>query len=210
VEPGLNARVSRRNVLLLGMTAPWQSALHRVSLVPLYTDKWKTVSPVFINAVIAALKRTYTVTTSISEPECYEGRDEAVALLDFLSKRRVINGQPPECKGRAMGIMSGPIRARVDGSSSLRNVCGFAYTPNDEDEYPAVTVITNHEFNTLPEEHAAYHLGIVAIHELGHNFGAWDCNNRGCFMSKEIELSNKSLPSHFCSHHSELLWQYLR
>ena len=194
---------------------------NRVSLVPLYTAKCKTLSPVFINAVIAALKRTYTVATSICEPELYEGADEGVVLLDYLSKRNrrvcdpessrpATNGQPAERTGRVMGVMSGPIRARVEGSSGLHYVCGFAYKPSALDEFPTVTVITTHEFFDIPQQYAAHHLGIVAIHELGHNFGAWDCNDRGCFMTKEIEWSSKILPSRFCKHHKELLWQYLR
>jgi hypothetical protein len=224
--------------VLLGVTAAWHSTLraelrhetafavdNHVSLVPLYTAKWKTVSPLCMKTVIAALKRTYMVTTRISEPDFYEGADEGVALLDYLSKRNrdtcdpeslltAINGchaasQPSE-RRRLMGVIRGPIRARVDGSSSLRYVCGFAYTPNDLEEFPTVTVITTHEFDSLPEEYAAHHLGIVAIHELGHNFGALDCKDRGCFMTKEIEWSSKSLPSRFCKHHSGLLWQYLR
>ena len=109
-----------------------------------------------------------------------------------------------------MGVMSGPIRARVDGASRLRYVCGFGYRPSELDQYPTVTVITTHEFNSIPQEYAAHHLGIVAIHELGHNFGAWDCNDRGCFMTKEIEWSSRTLPSRFCKHHSGLLWPYLR
>jgi hypothetical protein len=98
----------------------------------------------------------------------------------------------------------------VDGSSGLRNVCGFAYKPSELDEFPTVTVITTHEFFAIPQGYTAHHLGIVAIHELGHNFGAWDCNDRGCFMTKEIEWSSRILPSRFCKHHNELLWQYLR
>ena len=109
-----------------------------------------------------------------------------------------------------MGVMGGPIRARVDGASRLRYVCGFGYRPSELDQYPTVTVITTQEFNDMPQEHAAHHLGIVAIHELGHNFGAWDCNDHGCFMTKEIEWSSRMLPSRFCKHHSGLLWQYLR
>jgi predicted Zn-dependent protease len=215
-------------VLLLGIAARSHSVLHaetrhetqcvvenRVSLVPLYTARCKTLSSVFTNTVTAALKRTYTATTDICEPEFYDGADEGAVMLDYLAKRhqhvcRPESPQTSERNGRVMGVTGGPIRARVDGSSSLRYVCGFAYRPSELDAYPTVTVITTHEFDGIPQEYAAHRLGIVAIHELGHNFGAWDCNDRACFMSKQIEWSSRILPSRFCKHHSGLLWPYLR
>ena len=53
-------------------------------------------------------------------------------------------------------------------------------------------------------------LGIVAIHEFGHNLGAWDCYRKACYMHFEIELSHGPMPRQFCKFHAELLERALR
>jgi predicted Zn-dependent protease len=198
---GLEAPISRRSVLLFGTGIAWGAGRQmHLSLLPLYTKEYKPVSSGFLTAVRTALEKMYLIVTAAREPEFYKGADEANVLLDYLSLR----------DGRVMGIMSAPLRARSPNFSGLKNVCGNAYTPNDLHEWPAASIITTYEFRNMDEAPAQQHLGVIAVHELGHNLGAWDCTDRSCYMYGEVDISGKYLPSKFCMTHRGLLWQYLR
>lgn len=171
-----------------------------LSLLPLYTKQHGAVSSEFLTAISVALEKTYLLTTVACKPELYDGVLEGTPLLEYLSLR----------EGRVMGIMSAPLRARSPSYSGLRNVCGNAYTPGELREWPRASVITMYDFRNLEQESAQRHLSVVAIHELGHNLGAWDCKDRSCYMYEEIDLSGRFLPAKFCMSHRDLLWQYLR
>jgi len=193
--------ISRRSLLLFGVGIAWgaERQMH-LSLLPLYTKDYPAVSSDFLNAASAALQKTYRVVTASSKPEFYDGAGEGSVLLDYLAAR----------EGRLMGVMSAPLRAMSANSSALSNVCGNAYIPNDLREWPRAAIITTYEFRNMAEDAAQRHLGVVAVHELGHNLGAWDCQDRSCYMYEEIDISGRHLPSKFCAKHRDLLWQFLR
>ena len=172
----------------------------QISLVPIFTKHDKAPSDDLIAGAGHALETTYRVTTHICEPEFYGGTDDGFEMLAFLGSRRE----------RAMGVLSGPLRARTPAVSKLRNVCGYANTPSDDVEQPLTSVITMHEFWSLNAERAKRALGVVAVHELGHNFGAWDCRNPACLMCGQVDTVSMLQPSKFCETHANILWQYLR
>ena len=197
----LAAPISRRSLLLFGTGIAWGVGRQmHLSLLPLYTKEYKPVSSEFLAAARTALEKTYRVVTAVSQPEFYNGPTEGNVMLDYLSSR----------DGRVIGIMSAPLRARSPNFSGLKNVCGNAYTPSDLHEWPTASIITTYEFQNMDEESARRHLGVVSVHELGHNLGAWDCTDRSCYMFGEVDVSGKYLPSKFCMTHRGLLWQYLR
>jgi hypothetical protein len=197
----LGVSISRRSFLLFGAGIAWGVERQmQLSLLSLYTKEYKAVSSGYLTAAGTALQKTYRIVTATYDPEFYEGADEGTVLLDYLSLR----------EGRVMGILSAPLRARSPAFSGLHNVCGNAYTPSDLHEWPRASIVTTYEFRNMAEEHAQRHLGVVAVHELGHNLGAWDCPDRSCYMYEEIDISGKYLPSRFCLTHRNLLWQYLR
>jgi len=194
-------RISRRGVLLLGIGAAWGAERQfHLSLLPLYTKDYSPVSSGYLTAASTALERTYLVVTEVLKPQLYDGAAEGNVLLDNLS---LLNR-------RVMGIMTAPLRVRSPNFSGLRNVCGNAYTPSELHEWPTASIVTTYEFQNMAEEPARRHLGAVTIHELGHNLGAWDCEDRSCFMYGEVDISGKYLPLRFCMRHKDLLWQYLR
>jgi hypothetical protein len=57
----------------------------------------------------------------------------------------------------------------------------------------------------MAEEFAQRHLQVVAVHELDHNLGAWDCMDQSCYMYGDVDISGKYLPSKFCVTHREIL-----
>jgi predicted Zn-dependent protease len=173
-----------------------------VFLLPLYNTKFKPVAQEFMDGVSGALTRTYVTRTIICNAEFYDGPCDANAVLDFLATR----------EGRIMAITSAPLRAPVRSgiSFTVTNVSGWADLPNEKRERPRGAVITTYGLWNVIQGDLAERLGVVAIHELGHNLGAWDCDDSGCYMNGKMHLSRGATPRAFCKQHRELLWTYLR
>ena len=173
-----------------------------LSLLPLYTAKDKLLSRELIASVATALERTYKVAVTIRPAECYYGVWEGNAVLDFLSGR----------EGLIMAAASAPLRGPVRSGvrSDVIDISGWADIPNDSRERPRGSVITSFAFATLNESERTVRLGVVGIHELGHNLGAWDCREGGCYMNEKIDLGRVLIPRAFCARHREILWPYLR
>jgi len=197
------SRTSRREFLLLGVAAGAASATPpmSVSLLPIYNKKYPPVAQEFLDAASAALEKTYIVKVNICEPEFYEGACDGNAVLQFLSTR----------SGRVMAAISAPVRApvRFGVKTEIMDVSGWADIPNDDRERPRGSVITTFGLWNITGEATAA-LGVVAIHELGHNFGAWDCRDNACYMNDKIHVDRGLLARGFCQKHKDLLWQYLR
>jgi hypothetical protein len=171
-----------------------------LALLPIYTKHRKAPSDDLIASAGRALEKTYRIKTEICEAAFYEGTDDGIEVLAYLALRHE----------RVMGVLSGPLRARTPSVPSLHDVCGYANTPSDDVRWPQTSIITMNAFWTLNAEHAKRALGVVAVHELGHNFGAWDCYDKACLMYERIDTVGTYLPSKFCRRHADGLWQYLR
>lgn len=201
-----SSSMQRREFLAFALAASraYASASGKIalSLLPLYAPKQKPVSRDVIEAVIAALNKVYLVTVKICEPQLYDGSSDGTAVLESLSPR----------EGCVMAIMSGPLRAPVRNGihTSIRNVSGWADIPNDDRERPRGSVITTYALAGLREDDAGERIGVIAVHELGHNLGAWDCHEGLCYMNEKIDLGRVMMPRAFCKRHREMLWTFLR
>jgi len=199
-------RICRREFLTLSLAASAayasSSARINVRLLPLYNSKYKPAGRESLDGVIAALNKTYLIEVRVCKPELFDITNDANLVLDWLSQR----------EGPVMAVVSGPLRApvRTGLSTTVMNVLGWADVPSDERERPRGSVITTYGLENLRERDRTETLGVVAIHELGHNLGAWDCHNGACYMNGRIDLRRSITPTAFCSQHKELLWSYLR
>ena len=200
------SRINRREFLTISLTAgaayasPVDSI--RLSLLPLYSSKYEPVDKELIEGVTAALNKTYLIKVDLCPPELFDASEDANAFLDYISR------QP----GHVMAIMTGPLRAPVRTGlwRTVMNVLGWADILSDDCEHPRGSVITTYGLENLRKREETEKFGVVAIHELGHNLGAWDCTNGACYMNGRIELGRSINPRAFCSKHEELLWRYLR
>jgi hypothetical protein len=197
------ARLMRREFLALGLFAgsAYGHPDTKLSIVRLYDSRTQPVSRDVTKMVVAAVEETYHVTTTVCEPVLYEGRYEGNAILECLARRGAL----------ALAIANRPIEAAVRNgiSTGLVNVAGWGDVPSEERERPRGSVITVANFN-LRDHHAPDRLRVLAIHELGHNMGAWDCRDAACYMNSKIDLSSTVVPRVFCPSHREILWMYLR
>lgn len=185
--------------------APVANASTRVvtlSLMPFYTTEFPPVNRDIIDAVIEALERTYVVKVKLCDAELHNDLSEGNAILDFIARK----------PGLVMAFLSGPLRAPVRSGvhTNMISVSGWADVPNEDRERPRGSVMTAYSLRNEHESRAAKNLAVVAIHELGHNLGAWDCSNNGCYMNARIDLSANMTPRAFCDKHREILWLYLR
>ncbi len=199
------AVINRREFLPLGLgaiAAYASSFKQNLLLLPLYTKKHAPVTKTLIDATRDAIERTFLIAVNVSDPALYEGACEGDAVLDFLPVR----------EGGVMAIISAQLRAAVPCGLSrpLINVVGWADTPNDLRERPRGSVITTYQLCDLRDEDAARKLGQVAAHELGHNLGAWHCQDRTCYMYCEMDLRRDPLPKRFCVYHRDNLSSFLR
>jgi hypothetical protein len=199
-------RICRREFLTLTLAASAvcasSSARISIRLLPLYNSKYAPVGRESIDAVTAALEKTYSIKVLVCKPELIDITNDANLVLDWLSQQA----------GRVMGVMSGPLRApvRTGIGMTVMSVLGWADVPSDDRERPRGSLITTSGLENLRERDMIETLGVVAIHELGHNLGAWDCRNGACYMNGRIDLRRSITPTAFCSEHKELLWSYLR
>lgn len=200
-------RICRREFLTLTLAASaaaYAASPARINfcLLPLYSPKYRPVGRELIDAVITALDKTYSIKIRICEPELFDIPDDANVVLDHLSK----------LPGPVMAVISGPVRApvRTGLSTTVMNVLGWADVPCDNRERPRGSLITTYGLENLRERELTETLGVVAIHELGHNLGAWDCHNGACYMNGRIELRRSITPTAFCKEHKEMLWTYLK
>lgn len=197
--------MNRRDFLsfsLAAAAARASTAKIHLALLPLYTEKDKPVSRDLVASVAAALERTYTVAVTIRPPERYNGAWQGNTVLEFLSQREGLT------MAVASAALRGPVRSGV--RSDVIDISGWADIPNDSRERPRGSVISTFAFATLNEIQATIRLGVVGIHELGHNLGAWDCREGGCYMHEKIDLGRAMIPGGFCARHREILWPYLR
>ena len=171
-------------------------------LLPLYTRQEDPVEPACVEAAAEALRRIYTVKVIVGPPERYDGRTDTEAMLEYV-------GQRPEL---TMAVIGMRLQASSNGRSwpMGRELSGIGDLPNDSRERPRGSVITTRELVGRPERDIERWLGIVAIHEFGHNLGAWDCNDRTCFMHYAIEVAHGPVPRRFCPFHDDLLSRALR
>ena len=205
---GYNAKSrtrSRRELLsfLFALQLRGASAEAQLALLPLITPQQdKPVRSTFVDAAAVALTRVYRVSVSVRAQESFDGHYESEAILDYLAQRSEFT----------MAVMNTPLRAtaRTGLWSGAREVSGVGDLPNDQRARPRGSIITTY-WLAGPSETAVEHwLGIVAIHEFGHNLGAWDCNDRGCYMHYKIDLARGPIPRQFCRFHEDLLERALR
>jgi len=207
-RPRFGYRTCRREFLTftiaagLAYASSSSSARINLRLLPLYNSKYTLVGRESIDAVTAALDKTYSIKILVCKPELFDITNDANLVLDQISQH----------DGPVMGVMSGPLRApvRTGISMTVMNVLGWADVPSDDRERPRGSLITTSGLDNLRERERDETLAVVAIHELGHNLGAWDCRNGACYMNGRIDLRRSITPTAFCSEHKELLWSYLR
>ncbi len=199
-------RIGRREFLTfsLAASAVCASPLDRIrlSLLPLYSAKNEPVDKELIEGVTVALNKTYLIEVVLCPLQLFDTSNDANAVLDHISR----------LPGRVMAVTSGPLRAPVRTGMwrTVMNVLGWADILSDDCEHPRGSVITTYGLENLRKREETEKFGVVAIHELGHNLGAWDCMNGACYMNGRIELGQSINPRAFCSKHKELLWRYLR
>lgn len=173
----------------------------QLSLLPLYGRENEPVRRSYIQAAAAALMRVYRVRVVVRDPQRYDGAFESEVLLDYIGRRPDLT----------MAVISNPLR--TPGRSLLaraRYVSGIGDLPTEDRARPRGSIVTTSELEGRPSSEVERWLCVVAVHEFGHNLGAWDCNNRSCYMHYEIEFPRGSLPRQFCGFHKTLLDRALK
>jgi|SRR5579872_4186093 len=190
----------RREFLALAAGIPYASsgALIHLSLLPLFNEKYGTVSRDLLQTVSGALANVYAIDVSTCKPERFKDPGDGEAVLDSISKRQ----------GFAMAVITAPLR--VPRRNGATNIAGWADIPNDERERPRGSVITTAGLWSARDGDVPLRLATAAVHELGHNLGAWDCTDRACYMNGKIDQGLSLAPRAFCPKHREMLSAYLR